>query len=393
MSKEVDELDAKIQADLELDRRKKALQEKELDLKEKRVDIAFSDLVKNKEETAKSENVRFGKMSTNAVDKLLSDNEAYLEAAKHPIPFINEEFDSIVPFFRKNVILIAAAYGKGKSTAVANIINTAFRNLNPLTGKPWRILVLSNEEAPEDFYNRLTCFIKGWQYTNHDKFTDSQRAEFTKYIKVFTQKGIVTVIGDTYEGVSGWTTTVEGIVSIFDNLVRDKEEYDVVILDYIQGIVRSREKPEANEFEAQRLLANEFDRIKNIYPGAIVIMAQSDPLKDEDDKTPINFRLKGSKLIVTKATFICEIIPEHELFRSVWVVHKSRFTDSTNRKIITGFDRGKFVPYSTEFQRNVAKMVEANLVRKEEEKLGLSSEKQEDIVLPDDENKGDKNGS
>jgi hypothetical protein len=186
---------------------------------------------------------------------------------------------------------------------------------------------------------------------------------------------MVTVIGDVYEGVSGWTSTVEGIVGVFDNMAKFDEQYDVVILDYIQGIVRSREHPEANEFEAQRLLANEFDRIKNIYPGAIVIMAQSDPPKDDEDKTPINFRLKGSKLIVTKATFIMEIIPEHELLRSKWVVHKSRFTDSTNTQIMTGFDRGKFVPYSTEFQRNVAKIIDANIVKKEEEKAGIVREK------------------
>lgn len=385
MSKELDDnINEQIQKQMDLDRRKKAVFEKELDLKEKRVDIAFNDLLKNKEETAKSENVKFGKMSEDAVNTLLFNNDAYLEAAKHPIPFINEEFDSTVPFFRKNVILITAAYGRGKSTAVANIVNTAFRGINPLTGKAWRILVLTNEEAPEDFYNRLTCFIKEWEYTNHDKFSNDQRTEFAKFIKVFTQKGIVTVIGDTYEGVSGWTTTVEGIVSIFDNLVRDKEEYDVVILDYIQGIVRSREKPEANEYEAQRLLANEFDRIKNIYAGVIVIMAQSDPLKDEDDKTPINFRLKGSKLIVTKATFIMEIVPEHELLRSTWIVHKSRFTNSTNKKIITGYDRGRFVPYSLDFQKNIAKMVEHNLEKKKEQELGIPSEEKKEKEEKDD---------
>lgn len=378
MSKELDDLNAQLKKDVELDRRRKLVQEKELDLKEKRVDVAFGDLIKNREETEKSESVRFGKMSDGAIDTLLINNEAYLEAAKHPIPFINKEFDSTVPFFRKNVILIAAAYGKGKSTAVANIIDTAFRHVNPLTGKPWKILVLSNEEAPEDFYNRITCFVKGWQYTNHDKFTDEQRAVFSKYIKAFTQKEIITVIGDTYEGVSGWTTTVEGIVTIFDNIVRDKEEYDVVILDYIQGIVRSRDKPEANEYEAQRMLANEFDRIKNIYPGVIVIMAQTDPLKDKDDKTPINYRLKGSKLIVTKATFIMEIIPNHELFLSEWVVHKSRFTDSTNKTIVTGFDKGKFVPYSDNFKMNVAQMISQKLEKKLAQEAGIAEEDKKD---------------
>ena len=378
MSDDIKKLEEIMEKNAIDDRRRKELSEKELDLKEKKVNTAYIDLVKNKIDTEKSESVRFGKMSQEAVATLLMNNDAYLEAAKHPIPFINSAFDSHVPFFRKNVILIAAAYGKGKSTCVANIIDTAFRHKNPLTGKPWKILVLTNEEAPEDFYNRITCFIKGWQYTNHDKFSDSQRETFAKYIKIFSEKGIVTVIGDTYEGVSGWTTTVEGIVSIFDNIVKDKEEYDVVILDYVQGIVRSRDRPEANEFEAQRMLANEFDRIKNIYPGVIVVMAQADPLKDEEDKTPINYRLKGSKLIVTKATFIMEIVPNHELFMSTWLIHKSRFTDSTNAKIQTGFDKGKFVPYSTEFQKNISAMANKNLEQKKAQDLGITDEKEKD---------------
>jgi hypothetical protein len=375
MSKENDELTELLKKEAELERRKKVVQEKELDLKEKRVEIAFNDLVKDKEEVEKSENVKFGRMSTNAVNQLVADNDAYMEAAKNPIPFINEEFYGKVPFFRKNLLLLAGGSGKGKSTAVANIINAAFRAINPLTGKPWKILVLTNEEAAEDFYNRLTCFLKGWQYSNHSEFTDEQRTEFSKFIKIFGQKGIVTVIGDRYEGISGWTTTVEGIVTIFDNMIRDKEEYDVVILDYIQGVVRSRDRPEANEYEAQRLLSNEFDRIKNIYSGAIVVMAQCDPLKDEDDKTLINYRLKGSKLIVTKATFICEIVADHEILKTTWVVHKSRFTDSTTEKIETGFDRGKFVPYSDAFKQNIAKIVNARLEKKLSEKTGLPNQK------------------
>lgn len=381
MSKELDEALSKMKIDVEKDqqfeKRKRVVQEKELDLKEKRVEIAYSNLVKGAEETLKSEGVNFNKMSAEAIQKLLDDNADYLEAAKHPIPFINSEFDSIVPFFRKNLIMITAASGKGKSTAVANIVHTAMKGTNPLTGKEYRILVLSNEEAPEDFYNRLTCFGKGWQYSNHDKFTDEQRAEFSKFIRYFTTKGNVTVIGDVYEGVSGWTTSVEGIVTTFDNLMRDGDEYDIVILDYYQNVTKSREQPELNEYEVQRVLSNEFDRIKNNYPGVIVVMAQVDPLKDEDDTTPHSVRLKGTKMITTKCTFICEIVPDYELLKSDWVVHKSRFTSSMGQRIETGFDRGMYVPYSTEFKRNISKIVGEKLERKKAQELGMAVEKED----------------
>lgn len=375
MSKEIELLEAELEKDKDFLIRKKILGHKELDLKEKRVDAQFTELVKNQQETEKSENVSFGRMSQEAIENLINNNEDYLEAAKHPIPFICSEFDSIVPFFRKNLVLVTASSGSGKSTCVSNAVFTAMKQKNPLTGKPYRILVLTNEEAPEDFYNRLSCFIKGWKYTNHDKFSDEQRSEFSKFIRIFTQKGNVTVIGDVYENVNGWTTTVEGIVKIFDNMIRDGDIYDVVILDYYQNVTKSREKPELNEYEVQRLLSNEFDRIKNIYPGVIMVMAQIDPLKDEDDGTPYNIRLKGTKLIITKSTFICEIIPEHKLMRSRWRVHKSRFTDAIGKEVITGFDRGRFVPYSIDFQRNVAKLIEKTLEKSKEQELGMGESK------------------
>ncbi len=378
MSKELDDLNAQLEKEVILDRRKKAVQEKELDLKEKRVDIAFADLVKAKDDTERSKNVGFGKLSDEEISQLLDDNASYLEAAKNPIPFICSEFDSIVPFFRKNLILLMAPTGAGKSTAVCNIAYTALLKQNPITKQGYKILIITNEEAPEDLMNRLTCFSKGWRYSNHDQFNDEQRTEFARFISVFAKKGNVRVVGDRVGNVDGWSTSVEGIVQIFDNLMRDGEHYDLVLIDYFQNIVRSREKPDLNEYEAQRLLANEFDRIKNIFPGVIVVMGQGDPLKDPDDTTPYNLRWKGSKLILTKSTFICEIIPEHKLMRSKWKIHKSRFTDAIGKEVITGFDKGRFVPYSVDFQRKIAKAVADNLEREKEQELGMGYSKKED---------------
>lgn len=377
MSKELDELDEKVKKDIELHKRKEALSQKELDLKEKRIDVAFEAFVKNKERTEKSQSVTFGKMDVEEVARLIKDNEDYLEAAKHPMPFINSEFDDMVPFFRNNLILICSQTGGGKSTTVCSIVEALIKKKNPLTGKPYKCLVLSNEENESDVYNRITCHIKGWQYTNHNKFTDEERSEFSKFIKIFTETGNVTVIGDTYKGVSGWTTTVQGIRRIFQSLIENKDEYSVVILDYYQNVTSSSDQPELNQYQVQDILSNEFDRIKNVYPGAIVVMAQIDKLKDEDDTTPYNVRIKGAKKIATKCTFICEIIPEYKLYRSTWVIHKSRFTNAINKRILTGFKKGKYVPYSLDFQKSIAKLVEKNLEREKEQELGISNTKEE----------------
>ena len=118
--------------------------------------------------------MNFGRLTQDAISELVASNDEYMQAAKNAMMFINEEFGKLVPYFRKNVILIGGDTGDGKSTTVANIIFQTISRVNPATGKAGKVLVLSNEEAPEDFYNRVTSIMKGWAYTNHDQFTDEQ---------------------------------------------------------------------------------------------------------------------------------------------------------------------------------------------------------------------------
>jgi hypothetical protein len=285
--------------------------------------------------------------------------------------FINVEFKSIVPYFRKNLILVLADTGHGKSTAVASIAFETITHKNPATGKTGRVLVLTNEEAAEDFYNRITCHIKGWNYTKHDLFSEEQRKAFREFIPILAKDGRLTVIGNTYQGSAGHTRTPEGIENIFNNLIRDDEQYDAVILDYYQNVNESKVDARLDEWKCQAKLAGILDKFKNQYAAPIVVLAQVNKLRDEEDTTPYSIRIKGRKIICDKATFICELIPEHQLLRSKWIIHKSRFTGTVGQCIYTGYDRGKFVPYSVEFQKNVAKMVNRNLERDKEQELGV----------------------
>jgi len=368
----IEALDKAIAKDLDLDRRKKAVQEKSLILQEDRVTRELDALEKNKQEIELAKTVNYGQMSASAIQELVKNNADYMEAARHGMTFINKEFKGLVPFFRKNLIVVCADTGGGKSTAVANIVYSTLTQKNPTTGRSCKILVLTNEEAAEDFYNRITCLIKGWNYNNHDQFTDEQRQTFTDMIPKLSQK--LTIIGDVFEGVAGTTTTVEGIESVLNNTMRDENPYDLVLIDYYQNVRFSRIDPKLDEYNSQRKLCAVLDQIKMRYPAPIVVMAQIKRLSDEDDTTPFNIRLKGSKLICDKATFIIEVSPERDYLRSKWSIWKSRFTESVGKAVYTGYDRGKFVPYSVDFIKNAAKIVNKNLERKEEEKLGIPSE-------------------
>jgi hypothetical protein len=297
-----------------------------------------------------------------------------MEAAKHSMQFINSEFKGVVPFFKHNLILVGGDTGDGKSTTVSGIVYSVISRKDPITGLPGRALILTNEEHPSDFFNRITCLIKNWKYTNHDQFTEEQKKTFSEHIPILAKDGRLTVIGDVYDGVPGWTTTPEGIEAIFNNLIRDKQYYNCIILDYYQNVKTSKLNPKLAEWECQQKLCGILDQMKIRYPAPIVIMAQMAKLTDEDDSTPFNVRLKGRKILCDKATMILELIPERPLLRSKWKVWKSRFTDSVGKCIYTGYDRGKFVPYSVEFQKNVAKLVEKNLERDREQQLGLGGD-------------------
>ncbi len=386
MSKEIEEIEAEIQKDLDLDIRKKKIQEKDLALKEHRVTREFNELIQNQTELKEGKKVSFDTLSDDKITDLIREVDEYLEAAKRPMTFINSSFKKMIPYFRKNLILVGGDTGDGKSTAVANIIYSTMSKINPATGKTGRVLVLTNEEKPEDFYNRVTCLIKEWRYVNHDEFTDEQRNTFRQYLPKLAKGGRLTIIGDDHEGISGWTTTIEGIEMIFKNLLENNVLYDSVIIDYYQNVTRSKEDPKLDEYACQRRLANMLDQMKLKYPAPIILMAQMKKLADEEDTTPFNVRLKGSKLICDKATLITEIIPERVHLRSRWKIHKSRFTEAVGQSMYTGFDKGKFVPYDDGFQRKVSTIVAKNLDRLEEEKRGVTGKEDEMSEMEREEN-------
>jgi hypothetical protein len=386
VSKELDELNAKLGKDLELHKRKEVLSEKEITLREHKVEIDLNNLIKNTSEIEIAKTIGFGKLTAGEIEQLVRENEDYMLAAKHSMNFINKEFAGTVPYFRKNLIVVLADTGHGKSTAVANIVYETISRINPATGKMGRVLVITNEEASEDFYNRITCFIKGWNYTKHNEFSDIQRKIFNEYIPILAKGGRLTVIGDTYQGISGWTRTIEGIKTILDSLIRDEVWYDAIIIDYYQNVTRSKLDSRLDINKCQEKFADMLDEFKTSYPAPIVVFAQINKRRDEEDTTPFNVRIKGRKIICDKATFIMELIPVHELRYSRWLVHKTRFTGTINKEVETGFDKGKFVPYSVDFKKNVATMREKELTEDAEKILGVAEKAEVKIV---EENKGD----
>ena len=333
---------------MELEKLKAETAAKKVVLDSKRINSQMEALEQSERDMELTKNANFGALSETDIAKIQKDNDDYMEAAKMAMTFIIPEFNNIVPFFRKNFILIGARTGEGKSTAVANITFTTLAN-----GK--RALVITNEEKSEDFYNRITSLSRGWHYTNHNKFTDQQKEVFRNMIPILARGGRLTVIDNNHGGSHSVTTSIEGIAAIFENLMKNKIYYDVIIIDYYQNIIHSLKYPNLSENDVQARLSRMMDKYKNEYPAPIVMMAQINA-PDKDDKIPFQHRIKGRKIIMDPSTFAVEMIRNTDELYTKWVVHKSRFTESIGKDMKTGYDRGRFVKYDTAFAEKVQKM-------------------------------------
>lgn len=382
MSDEKDDFMKKIAEAAELDRRKKELQAKELILKERRTDNELEKLQKNDRDLATAQSTRYGGLSDDQIANVQKESREYIEAARNGIVFINSAFSGKVPFFRKNLILIGGKTGEGKSTTVANIVATTMREISPITGKRCRVLVLTNEEKAEDVYNRITCFAKGWHYTNHDKFTDEQSKEFERYIPILAKDGWLTVVDDNFGSTpenqtSGVTTSIEGIQAVFDGLIRDGVYYDAVLIDYYQNVKFSKKNPYLNEWEVQAQFAAMLDKYKNLYPAPIVLMAQVSP-PNEDNTVPFKVRIEGRKSILNVSTCSMEMIADRENKCTEWVVHKSRFNEHVGNSFHTGYDKGRFVLHSDEFKRRIKAEKEIRDAREHDKLTGMKIESSEE---------------
>lgn len=329
----------------------------------------------------------FGIQTVEQVTAIQKDNREYIESAKNKMRFIADDiadrigFNTVVPFFRKNIIFIGAQTGDGKSTTVANVAYHLLRQKNPATKKPARILILTNEERKEDVYNRITCLCRGWHYTNHDKFSEDQIQVFNKNIPILSTR--ITVLDNVHNGAHGVTTSIEGFEGIMENLIAKGEYYDVILIDYYQNYIVSKRDPTLTEYEVQARLCRMIDKYKNMYPAPFVLLGQINA-PDENGNPLFQYRIQGRKLIMTVATCALEMIVDKKHRVTKWKVIKSRFNESIGEEIATGYDKGQFVPYTNEF---IAK-VEEDLARRANAKLDQNIGIKEVFKEKEEENGG-----
>jgi hypothetical protein len=318
---------------------RKAKEESELLLKKKAIEAHktqadYDRMVRSQQDIDAWKNINIEADRPAFIERVIKESREYMEAAKSCKEFMCKSFNRIVPFFAKNIILMGATSGEGKSTVTANI---ALKTI--MSGG--KVLIISNEEAVPDVYNRITCLAKGWLYTNHNEFTDEQKAVLESGIRAWEK--YVTVIGDSTYG-PGTTTTIEGVQSVMESLIKNGQKYDVIILDYIQKVMFSKTNHYLQTWEILNKMMLYIDDFKNRYMAPIVVMSQLHPSNGESERS-FEDRIRGYKGIITPSTCAIEMVANKKDLKTKFVIHKNRWYDGdTGKQTVTvGWFKGKFV--------------------------------------------------
>lgn len=329
----------KIQEDL----RRRAEEESRLLAKKKeidtvRVDQEYDRIQRSRRESDFYRNMGIGEDDPEELERLQRENTEFFEASKTRMSFINDEFMDVVPFFAKQLLLIGAETGQGKSTTAANIMYTCLRQ-----GK--RCLLITNEENPTDVYNRIVCLIKGWNY-DPKNWTEEQKNEMNSFYVHL--KKYITIVDDSYKGHRGVTTTYEGFCGVLDNLIEHDVKFDAILVDYVQKISMSMSYPGRKGWEILRMVTDKLTSFKNEYMAPVVLLAQ---LHAESEDKSFEGRLKGFHGMLEAMTCAIELRPDKKNYRSEWVIKKSRWPIE-QQGFFTGWFNGLFVSEKNEsYQR------------------------------------------
>jgi hypothetical protein len=313
---------------------------KKIEVEFARTEQQHEQLQEQKRELELLEKFDIGANNAEYVQALAEETGDYLLRARKGGVFLNNDFKGKVPFFARNIILCAAETGSGKSTISANLTAQALKQSK-------KVLVLTNEENPGDVYNRVTCIFKGIAYTNHEKFTDEQVEMFKKNMILMSSR--LTVVGDNYAGMTGCTTTIEGIENVLNSLIKKGTEFDVIIFDYYQNIDRSVKAPMMADWQVQYRFCKFLDQYKNRSNACLVVVAQKKP-PVKDKELPFREAIEGRKTILNIATCALNVIKDAANFCTLFEIKKSRFNDCVGEKIPVGFSKGEYVQYTQEFK-------------------------------------------
>jgi len=336
--------------------RKFAVEHKELEetarkkraLEKAKVENAFQEMERNEKTIRTYKAPDFLSDTENEMEDIEAEHRDFLMGLQKRMVFIDDripEFNEVIPFCAKQLILMGAVSGQGKSTALANIVyGMISRRLKPL--------IISNEESAQDIFPKVYGLFKGMHY-RPDKLSLSETEEFLKATR--SMYPLFKVIDNNYKGLDDPASSLEGLISVLEGFYNSQYKADAILIDYYQCFHKSLRAPQKNMYQVLPEITEVLEKYRKKLDVPIVVFAQI----KADSEALFKERIEGSKSIFNRATCAIEIISHNSELKTEWVVQKNRFNgESVNKKFFTGWWKGRYIPYD---QQHVDKVTQRKL--------------------------------
>lgn len=260
-----------------------------------------------------------------------ADLDIWRKGRDSQIPFISEEATS----FRlsQGLVLIGGVSGQGKSFVAANILARF------LIAKPGlKALVVSNEESSASVYDRIACVTlrKNFlAYYNRALDLESEEQIHAESERI-SERVIVEAGSRAYD-----MTCLEDVQSVLIHM--SEGGYGLCLLDYLQTVSWSREKPDLEPIQVSKRLGDFFKKYSKKVPIPLCVFVQ---LRNKSGESlDFKSRVENDRTIFNHAFAAIEIVPDFNTRITKFVIVKDRFqTAREETETEMQFIGGRFEP-------------------------------------------------
>lgn len=243
-------------------------------------------------------------------------------ARRNRVPLFHEDTGV---FLQPGFVLMGAISGRGKSNVAANLVAGYLR-----CGRTEPVLVVTNEEPSDSFYNRTACVLRGENFyaLKNGRMPESARRKVRQ-----TVEDVIEQVSVVFEGE--WdTNSYEDVVSILDHGVASG--VGLIVLDYWQNVNSSRNEPNTESFKISKMLGAKCKELGKRATMPLVALVQLNTSTESHFKE----RIENDKSLFNHSTQAIEIIADFENSESTFKVHKDRYGGTQVQEILMKYENG-----------------------------------------------------
>lgn len=266
-------------------------------------------------------------------------SEARLEHYERDRQLIKQSHKTQISFIgsalkiRMGVTVIGGPTGRGKTTANANIVaDFVLRYPNR------RALIITNEEVSSDVLDRVSCVLLNLDFYRYRDGLAGEQLE--SQIREQSLRLLEQIVVVSSQGLD--MTCLEDVMEMLN--LASENRVDLIILDYLQTVTWSRNKPELNAYMVSKELGIFFKEYGRKVAVPVIVFAQISNNPDPDKIGDFAERVQGDKTFVNHAVMTIELRPNFEVSQTQFYVHKDRFGSAQGQCIGFQWERGVLRP-------------------------------------------------